>query len=378
MLNLNRIRHTLHQLAEPSGAEFKTQQYLLDILQQLSPTTIHIFKNSKNILVVYDTGEKGPTLLFRADFDAVLVDEKINIPYSSLTEGVSHKCGHDGHTTILLGLAEKIGLQPFAKGRILLFFQASEETGQGCQQLLESQILQKYCPDYVFALHNIPGEELGTVICKTESFTCSVVSCDIELHGHTSHASEPQKALNPYMTAKLITDKLLAFNCYDMYKEDFCLFTLVEFRVGEAAYGVTAGHGILRFTLRAKTENVLQQARKNLITVVNQEVEPIKELRSAIHWKEYFAASMNTVEAVQCIQAAAKCAHLPYKVIELPFAWGEDFGLLTQHIPGALFGLGSGCSQPSLHQPDFDFPDALISKGVDIFYEIACHFYLNR
>ena len=370
-LNLTEIRHTLHRLAEPSGCEARTQQFLLDTLRTIQPTEIRTFGDSRNFLAVFDTGHAGPTTLFRGDFDAVRVDETIDVPYASETAGVAHKCGHDGHATILLGLAEQLHLHPLEKGRALLFFQAAEETGEGAAQLLQTGVLDEYRPDRVFALHNIPGVPLGTVICKTGSFTCSVVSCDIELHGRTSHAAEPLKALSPYPAAKDITDELLALNQYDMERDDFCLLTLVEFRVGEPAYGVTAGHGVLRFTLRAKDDKLLQQTKARLEEIVKRVAEATPELTTAISWKEYFAASSNAAEAVGRIRAAARACGLPYQEKPQPFSWGEDFGLLTQHYDGALFGLGSGENQPPLHHQHFDFPDELVPIGVRLFYEIA-------
>ena len=370
-LNLTEIRHTLHRLAEPSGCEASTQQLLLDTLRTLQPTEIRTFVDSRNILAVFDTGHAGPTTLFRGDFDAVRVDETIDVPYASETAGVAHKCGHDGHATILLGLAEQLHLHPLEKGRTLLFFQAAEETGEGAGQLLKTGVLDAYRPDRVFALHNIPGAPLGTVICKTGSFTCSVISCDIELHGRTSHAAEPLKALSPYPAAKAITDELLALNQYDMERDDFCLLTLVEFRVGEPAYGVTAGHGVLRFTLRAKDDKLLQQTKARLEEIVKRVEGTMPGLTTSIGWKEYFAASSNAAEAVDRIRAAAHACGLPYQEKPQPFSWGEDFGLLTQQYDGALFGLGSGESQPPLHHQHFDFPDDLVPIGVKLFYEIA-------
>ena len=369
--NLSEIRHQLHQLAEPSGAEIKTQQFILQTLKALAPTKVITFDNSLNILAIYDFGADGETILFRGDFDAVRIDETIDVPYASQTQGVSHKCGHDGHATTLLGLASLLHTKPLPNGRILLFFQAAEETGEGAQKLLDTNILEQYTPDKVFALHNIPGEALGTVICKADSFTCSVVSCDIELHGRTSHAAEPLKAINPYAAARDIVDQLLTMNQYDMHRDDYCLVTLVEFRIGEQAYGVTAGHGVLRFTLRAQDDRVLQQTKKQLVQIVENIVAQTDGLSYQIGWKEYFAASKNQKDAVTIIQKAAEESGLKYTNKELPFSWGEDFGLLTQHFDGALFGLGSGINQPSLHHQHFDYPDDLLPIGAKLFYDIA-------
>ncbi len=360
----------MHQLAEPSGEEAQTQAFLLDVLKKLSPTEVRDFDNSRNILAIYDSGAPGPTLLFRGDFDAVRVPETLDLPYASHTPDVSHKCGHDGHTTILLGLAEYLKYNPLQSGKVLLFFQAAEETGEGAQQFLESGILELYRPDKVFALHNIPGEPLGTVLCRPGSFTCSVISCDIELHGRTAHAAEPQKALSPYPAAKHITDKLLALNQYDMTRDDFRLLTLVEFRVGEPAYGVAAGHGVLRFTLRAKQDSLLQETKRALTEIVDEAVTQTEGLTQSIEWREYFAAANNHSAAVTQIREAAHACQLPYVERETPFSWGEDFGLLTQQFDGALFGLGAGTDQPPLHHQLYDFPDELVPIGVKLFVEI--------
>lgn len=367
---LHTLRHTLHTLAEPSGEEVRTQAFLLEQLRSLNPTKIHTFENSRNILVLFDSGVPGPTRLLRGDFDALRVPETIDVPYASQTAGVSHKCGHDGHATILLGMAQLLHTNPPKKGRVLLFFQAAEETGDGVRQLLETGILEQYRPDEVFAFHNIPGVPLGQVLCRAGSFTCSVVSCDIVLTGHTAHAAEPLKALSPYPAARAITDRLLALNRYEMSAPDFQLLTLVQFRVGEVAYGVAAGEGVLRFTLRAKEDARLQALKRELVRIVEEEVAKCAGLQYDMAWKEYFAASENHPAAVEKVRRAAEQCGLEYMTKDQPFSWGEDFGLLTQHFAGALFGIGSGTEQPPLHHPHFDFPDELLPIGVKMFHAL--------
>ena len=364
---LHTLRHTLHTLAEPSGEEVRTQAFLLEQLRSLNPTKIHTFENSRNILVLFDSGVPGPTRLLRGDFDALRVPETIDVPYASQTAGVSHKCGHDGHATILLGMAQLLHTNPPKEGRVLLFFQAAEETGDGVRQLLETGILEQYRPDEVFAFHNIPGVPVGQVLCRAGSFTCSVVSCDIVLTGHTAHAAEPLKALSPYPAARAITDRLLALKRYEMSAPDFQLLTLVQFRVGEVAYGVAAGEGVLRFTLRAKEDARLQALKRELVRIVEEEVAKCAGLQYDMAWKEYFAASENHPAAVEKVRRAAEQCGLEYMTKDQPFSWGEDFGLLTQHFAGALFGIGSGTEQPPLHHPHFDFPDALLPIGVEMF-----------
>ncbi len=370
-MNYSETRHHLHALAEASGKEIKTAEAILHWLKEFVPTEIHTFPDSRNIIAVFDSGMEGPTLLLRGDMDAVGVNEHLNLPYGSKTPGYSHKCGHDGHTTILLGVAEQLHLNPPKKGKILLFFQAAEETGQGCAQLIDSGFLSSYKINMVFALHNIPGIPLHSITCRAGSFTCAVISCEIKLTGKTSHAAEPEKGVSPFRATTDISEQLLALNHPQLKDDNYQIVTLVESHLGETAYGVSAGHGVLRFTLRAKSEALLQALKQNTENIVDKEVAKTPGLSHEIRWLEYFAGGHNSTDAVDIVKQAASDNGLTYVEKDVPFTWGEDFGLLTQHYPGALFGLGSGSDTPPLHHQDFDFPDEIIATGVKMMCSIS-------
>src|SRR5699024_962593 len=154
-----------------------------------------------------DTGHPGKTILFRSELDALPIqDVNEHLPYRSVVPGKSHKCGHDGHMTILIGLAEKLVRNPPPSGKILLLFQPGEEDGQGARGILNSGKLKEFAIDFIFALHNIPKYPFGQIICKPGSFTPSVESIDVELRGKTAHAGMPWAGVNPAETiGKLIT-----------------------------------------------------------------------------------------------------------------------------------------------------------------------------
>ena len=359
----------MHRIAEASNEEVQTSAYIRQQLEQLQPTKIVTFPTGHHLLTEYDFGG-GKTVLVRGDMDAVRVNETLELPYKSEHEGVSHKCGHDGHSTILLRLAEMLHEKPLSSGKVLLLFQGAEETGEGARQILESGILQSYNIDCAYALHNIPAEPSNTIICRPGSFTCSVVSCDIVLTGKTAHAAEPWNAVSPFAAAQRITDYVLSLNQRDVLRDDFCVATLIEFRVGSQAYGVAAGDGVLRFTIRTREDAHLQQIISEIETKAKTEAAN-ENLQCEILWLEYFAASNNADEAVKAIKQCADDLNFTYQNKPIPFFWGEDFGLFTQHYPGALFGLGSGTTQPPLHHPDFDFPDEIVETGAEMFYLLA-------
>ena len=369
-MNFKEIRQQLHRIAEASNEEENTSAFIGHQLEQFQPTRIITFPKGHHLLADYDFGGDGKTVLLRADMDAVRVNETLKLPYASEHEGVSHKCGHDGHSTIMLRVAEMLHQQPLPQGRVLLLFQGAEETGEGAKQILDSRILDTYSIDCAYALHNIPAEPAGTIICKPGSFTCSVISCDIVLTGKTAHAAEPWNAVSPFPAAQRLTDFVQSLNQRDVHRDDFCVATLIEFRVGSQAYGVAAGDGVLRFTIRTREDAHLQQIISEIESQAKAE-SAAENLQCEIRWLEYFAASNNAEKAVESIKECADNLNLTYQEKPIPFFWGEDFGLFTQHYPGALFGLGSGTAQPPLHHPDFDFPDEIVEAGAKMFYALA-------
>ena len=363
------IRRELHQHPELSGHEARTARFVEDKLQAFHPTKVIRHVGGHGLLVEYFFSEDGPTVLFRADMDAVAVQEPDDIPHHSQTPGVAHKCGHDGHTTILLRFARMLSEHPLTKGRILLLFQPAEENGSGSKAVLDTKVLDYYQIDKAFALHNIPGYPLHAVLCKEGCFTCAVVSVSITLTGKTSHAAEPQKGISPAILK--IVDELSRWNNTDMQSDDYFLSTIVEIHVGKEAYGVSAGNGLIRATLRAKTDKLLHQHARQLKNLVTTECERTPGLQHEMEWLEPFSANENDPQSVSLIKSATIRNNLPYLELQTPFSWGEDFGLFTQQYKGAMFGLGSGENCPPLHSPQYDFPDEVIETGATLFYTIA-------
>ena len=365
------IRRELHQHPELSGHEARTARFVEDKLQAFHPTKVIRHVGGHGLLVEYFFSEDGPTVLFRADMDAVAVQEPDDIPHHSQTPGVAHKCGHDGHTTILLRFARMLSERPLPKGRVLLLFQPAEENGSGSKAVLDTKVLDYYKIDKAFALHNIPGYPASAVLCKEDSFTCAVVSVSITLTGKTSHAAEPQKGISPIPATLNIVDELLRWNNTDIQSDDYFLSTIVEIHVGEEAYGVSAGNSVIRATLRAKTDKLLHQHAQQLKELVATECKRTPDLQHEMEWLEPFSANENAPQSVGMIKNAALRNNLPYIELQTPFSWGEDFGLFMQQYKGAIFGLGSGENCAPLHSPQYDFPDEVIETGATLFYTIA-------
>jgi len=367
--SLEKIRKELHQYPEISGDEYETQKKIKVFLAKNTSCTI-VEVAQTGIIAIFEGEERGKTVMLRADIDALPIQEVNTFQHQSKNKGVSHKCGHDGHTTILLGVAKLLTEKPLTKGKVVLLFQPSEENGRGAQSVLEDSSFKQLNIDYVFALHNLPGFATHEIVVKRETFTSNVKSVVITLEGKTAHAAEPEKGYNPANAIATILTFAEKESINVPESSDFILITPVYITMGEKAYGISAGYGEVHFTLRSWGTKQIEEKKEKLEQLLNQ-LQLKYSLKIKTSWFEEFYSSINNEEAVSIINESAEKQNLSINEIKTPFKWGEDFGLFTQKYKGAMFGLGAGRNAPALHNPDYDFPDDITMTGVQLFYSIA-------
>ena len=365
---LKSIRHELHAHPEISEQEFKTQNRILEFLKKHSSAKLSKIAKT-GVLATFNSKESGPQILIRGDIDALPIHEINTFNHRSKTQGISHKCGHDGHTTILLGLAIQLSEKPITRGKVMLLFQPAEENGMGAQAVLDDPEFQKNAIDYVFALHNLPGFEKHEIVVKEKEFTANVKSIIIKLHGKTSHAAEPEFGHNPAMAIAALLNYSDSITHNDPDSPDFFLITPVYITLGEKAYGISAGYAELHLTIRAWSTDLMKKKCALLQDYIATTSKQNK-LLADLSWTQVFHANINHRNAVTLIKKAAKANQLKLTTCTKPFKWGEDFGLFTQQFQGAMFGLGAGLKTPELHNPDYDFPDEITATGINMFYTI--------
>jgi amidohydrolase len=368
------FRRKLHQYPELSGQEYETAKRVAGFLRQLKPDQIWEQIGGTGIVARFAGKDSGPCLLFRAELDALPIQELNSFAYQSKNQGVSHKCGHDGHTTILLGLAAYLSENKLQSGSVLLLFQPAEETGAGAEAMLEDPRWTSIPePDYVFALHNLPGSPMGQVLIREGAISAAVRSMIIKMQGKTSHAAEPEHGINPTAALVHVLPRLAEISNNDIHREDFKVITPVHVWVGEKAYGVSAGYGELHLTIRSWTEEVMQALIQEIVNTLDEAVR-LSGIQYEISWTDTFLGNTNDPEATAMVIEAAKALGCPIIRRATPLKWGEDFGCFTQRYPGAFLGLGAGEDTPALHNPDYDFPDVLIKKGVDLWSALLATF----
>ena len=230
---ITELRKTLHQHPDLSGQERETAERIRAFIANHHNAEIISNIGGNGLAVVYHFSDDGPVVVIRCELDALPIQETNQFGHRSVKPGVSHKCGHDGHMAILAGLAIRLKEKSFRKGKVVLLFQPAEETGEGAYAVLKSGIFKNLKPDYFFALHNLPGEELNTVIVVDHFFSASVQSVCISLQGKQCHASEPENGINPAIAMSKIIEALSALNVTDETQANFALLTPVHLTMGE-------------------------------------------------------------------------------------------------------------------------------------------------
>jgi len=366
MKDIIELRRKLHSCAELSGKEYKTAGIISGFLEGCKPDQL-IPVAETGLLAVYDSGVPGNTVLFRADTDALPIEERNGFKYRSVNAGVSHKCGHDGHTAILAGLAYHIAYNRPVRGRALLLFQPAEETGEGALKAIREISGSK--PDYAFAMHNLPGYELKSVVLKDGTFSAASRGMTIELSGRSSHASEPEKGISPARALASLISELPGLSHGDPVSDDYNMLTIVHCRLGDKAFGTSPGEAVLMVTLRGSSDEKIEL----LAHQVNQLVakySSLDNLQFEISFSEIFPATINNPEASEIIRNAALSAGMKVHDLTSPFRWSEDFGHFSTISKSVLFGIGAGYDHLPLHNPGYDFPDEIIPSATNLWVSV--------
>lgn len=366
---LIRHRKHIHQHPELSGKEQQTSAYIRSFFEENVPSAKLRSVGGTGLLVSFQGIYPKPSIVLRCELDALPIQEINDFDYASTTAGVSHKCGHDGHMSILMAVGAELGHHA-PKGTVQLLFQPAEENGNGAPAILHDQNFTEAAhPDYVFALHNIPGIALGEIQSKAGNFTPAVISIELEFHGKVAHAAEPQNGKNPMYTLSEITLQSRRIQKRFTDQGIFCLITPIYCDAGSRNFGIAAGYAKMGFTLRTYSNEDLKELKEAFLQLIVETSEQ-DELSCTVTWTEAFSSIENDSTCVRFIETAAEHLGYSYHQKKEPFPWGEDFGLFTEKYPGAMFGIGAGKNSPALHNPDYDFPDALIEPAAAMFLTI--------
>ena len=400
---ITQLRRTLHQHPELSMREKETMKILQTFLRENTSLEIHIrdgwFYALKKGLASYpSTGSKAglnrtEPIAFRADMDGLPIPESIRLPYESQNEGISHKCGHDGHCAVLCGLALELDSRETDRD-VYLIFQPGEEIGAGARQCAE--LIREKGITEIYAMHNLGGYPEGSLVYHRGLTQPASEGLRIRLTGETSHASAPEKGNNPAgAIASIVQYALRAADSagnrvhgisepssqtpeHDLMTRfksgtldsPMRLCTITGIRLGDGDFGISPGEGEVCLTLRAEIEEEMLAMEQSIISFASQ-VSAGAGLQMTYSNHDYFPETRNHDDCLDRVLDAAQENKVP--AISMRELWraSEDFGHYLKICPGAMFYIGNGEDYPPLHTAEYDFNDRIIETAVNMFMRIA-------
>jgi len=379
LTSITQLRHELHQHPDLSGEEGPTRDRILSFLfhHGLTTTTdgsIRIVPNlgGTGLGIIFDSLLPGPKVLVRAELDALPIQDSCGKPWQSVNPLVSHSCGHDGHGSILAGLALHLFHNPPSKGAVLLVFQPAEETGKGALAILQDPQWAQFKPTQGFALHGIPGFPLGSVVSKPGTFACGSLGLDISFVGHQCHAAYPDQGLNPLVPAGWLLNQVNQLNGQIQNQGDQQTFaTPVYVGAGTPGFGTIPETCRVQVTVRSPDQVKLMGLRdiileKAKVAWTHDPNPRSSEGQVLVSEDDQFPPTVNDPACVDLLEKVTQKLSNPFWELDQPFPWSEDFGHFSSLFPCCFFGIGTGESGPSLHSGLYDFPDELLALGLQV------------
>ncbi len=363
---ITELRHLLHSRPELSLHESGTMGILMAFLRE--NTSLEIVGRDGWFYALRRgsaEAEAAPPIAFRADMDALPMDECIDLPYGSSRPGISHKCGHDGHMAALCGLALELDkLEP--DRCVYLIFQPAEETGQGAVRCAE--LIREKGITGIYAFHNLSGYPENSIVYRRGLTQPASEGVTISLRGKPSHASAPEQGLSP--AAAIAELALFSQHLAQEPHDGMALCTIVGMHCGEGDFGISPGEGFLSVTLRAGQEPFMKEMETALLSKA-AELSARDGLGTEHEIQDYFPETINHDEALERVLHGAGSLQLP--VIEMKELWraSEDFGHYLKQCPGAMFYIGNGEDYPAVHTDSYNFNDRILKTAVDMFLAIV-------
>lgn len=363
-------RRHLHQHPELSFQEHETTQHIIELLEELE---IPYERPLETGVIAYLAGNGSHTVAFRADIDALPIQEQNDIEFKSSKPNVMHACGHDGHTTALLLFVKRCkALADLGKlpQNVVFIFQPAEETGGGANHLIKTGAFEDYSIEAVFGIHVMPFNDEGTVTLLNEEITASATEYRFFLEGQSSHVANKEQGHSCGEGLQHILNQVSTIQQYHLNGLQRNIVHIGRFEAGEAINTVPS-HGYLEGTIRTYDTEDLQVV-KDQMTKIAQSVQLLFGVNCEVKFEEGYPPTYNDPnlhdEVVNALHQA------DFKVVELdkPYLFGEDFSFYSQLAPSYFVFVGIRNEEKDwvngLHTPKLNFDESQLIRVAD-YYE---------
>ena len=366
---LTAIRHDLHAHPELGMAEHRTAEA---VARKLESWGIEVHRGiGRTGVVGVLRGGNGPGAIgLRADMDALPIPEATGAAYASGNPGVMHACGHDGHTTMLLGAARYLAETRAFNGTVNFIFQPGEEGAGGALAMLEDKLFQRFPCERIYGIHNRPGMAVGTYAITPGASAAGGAFFDIDITGKGAHGARPEDGIDPVLVACHIGTALQSLISRNLspWKAAVLSVTKIE---GGAAYNVIPGSARLAGTARAMQRETLALLEAGIARIATN-VAAAFGATATTDFRILFAPLVNDAAAATAFADAAAdlVGEASVDRAKPPGMGSEDFSFMMERVPGAYLNVGNGDSA-SLHNAKYDFNDAAIPYGAALFARLV-------
>lgn len=363
------LRRDFHQHPELAFAEHRTSARVAELLHEWGYEVTTGLAGT-GVVGTLRRGESERQLGLRADMDALPIQEATGLTYASVTPGVMHACGHDGHTAILLAAAHFLAQHGRFDGTLNLIFQPAEETGSGARRMIEEGLFERFPCDAVFGLHNWPGVGCGQVGCVEGPAMASVDQAHVTVHGHGGHGAEPQHAVDPVLAAAHVVTALQSVVSRNIDPLDMAVVTVGSIHGGQAS-NVIPDRVEMRLTARAFRPGVRRQLAERIPALVRAQAESLGA-SADVRYQLGFPPVCNHAEETRFARDVAGLTLGSDRVEQAfrPRTASEDFAFMLEALPGSYLFVGNGESAP-LHNPRYDFNDAILPDAASLWASLV-------
>jgi hippurate hydrolase len=319
--------------------------------------------------VIHGKKKGGKVLGLRADMDALPLEEITGLPYASKTPGKMHACGHDGHTSMLLGAARHLCETRNFSGTAVVIFQPAEEGGAGAKAMIDDGLLDRWNIQEVYGLHNYPGMEVGTFAVKPGPLMAAADRIRIDIEGIGGHAARPHKAIDTVVVGCAIVNALQHIVSRNVDPIESAVISIPVFQAGHAD-NVIPQTAHLRGTARSFSPQVRDQLEKRIAEVVEYMAKAHGAKATVVYKRDYPVVVNTPKEAEFAGKIAGEIVSESNVKQALPVMGAEDFAFMLEKRPGAFIFMGNGNSA-NLHHPAYDFNDKAIPFGTSYWVRLV-------
>jgi len=364
-------RKLIHSQPELGFNEFKTSAFIVQKLESFG-IGVHKGLGGTGVVGTLKNGE-GPTIGLRADIDALPIEEQNNIEHKSTHANCMHACGHDGHTSIMLGAAKYLSENKNFSGTVHFIFQPAEEVLGGAKKMIDDGLFEKFPMDEVYGLHNWPGLPLGEIAVNNGPMMASFDTFEITLTGKGTHAAMPHLGADPIAAGAALITNIQSIISRRISPLKPGVISVTQMNSGDTT-NVIPDRAILKGTVRSFDMDV-RQSMQDMLTEMVTTLPPLYGVTGEIDYHIRYPVTTNNHDAYQAIKDAAVRALGADKVntaVE-PSMASEDFSFMSQKVKGAYFWLGVDGQTPSkpLHNARYDFNDNAIEVGVKVWLSLV-------